>query len=453
MRPALLLALAIAPTSLAAQNGRAALIARIDSVVQAEMTRTKTPGMSVAVERRGELILAKGYGLANVELSVPATAETVYRIGSITKQFTSAGIMQLVEAGKVSLTDEITKFLPGYPTQGHKVTVHHLLNHTSGIKSYTSLGPKFWNEAARLELADSQLVNLFKNEPFDFAPGDRWLYNNSGYYLLGMIIEAASGQPYRQYLRERLLDPHGLRNTSYCDERPIIPHRAQGYEVRNGNLENDDAIGMNTPGAAGAMCSTVLDLLAWTRALHAREVVNAASLRRMTTPVPLNSGAPITYGYGLGAGRLEGHRSIGHGGGINGFITQLAHYPDDGVTVAVLGNLGGAPSGRVAQLVARLVLGIDLPRVQDLPSTAEERNRLAGRYDSGQGILTVSVQGDALMLAVPGQGPQRLRSQGDGRWVPMNQAEWVITFTPATGAVQEMVVNAGDATIRAKRVP
>ena len=345
----------------ARQNGRAALLTRIDSVVQAEMARSKTPGMSVAVQRGNDILLARGYGLADVEHSVPASAETVYRIGSITKQFTAAAIMQQVEAGKIGLQDELAKLLPGYPVQGHRVTLHHLLTHTSGIKSYTSLGPKFWNEASRMDLSDSQMVALFQDAPFDFEPGAKWLYNNSGYYLLGMIVEKASGLPYRKYLRERLLEPLGLRATSYCAERPIVPHRAQGYEVREGVLMNDDPIGMNTPGAAGAMCSTVLDLLAWRRALFGNQVVNAESLGRMTTPVRLNNDSVTTYGYGLGIGTLDGHRSISHGGGINGFITQLSYYPDDDITVAVLGNLGGAPSGRVAQLIARLMLGLSLP--------------------------------------------------------------------------------------------
>ncbi|HET9512649.1 MAG TPA: serine hydrolase domain-containing protein [Gemmatimonadales bacterium] len=343
-----------------AQDGRAALLARVDSVVQAEMARTRTPGMSVAIQKGNDIILARGYGLANVELSVPASAETVYRIGSITKQFTAAAILQLADAGKLRLDDELTKYLPDYPVQGKKITIHHLLTHTSGIKSYTSLGPKFWNEASRLELPDTQLVALFRNEPFDFAPGEKWAYNNSGYYLLGMIIEKASGMPYRQYLKEKLLGPLGLRSTSYCDNRPIMPHRASGYEVRNGVLENDDPIGMNTPGAAGAMCSTVLDLLAWRQALFSHRVVSPASLQRMITPARLNNDSVTSYAYGLGIGKLESHRSISHGGGINGFITHLGYLPDDSLTVVVLGNLGRAPSGRVAEAIGRLLLGLEL---------------------------------------------------------------------------------------------
>ena len=435
----------------AMQDGRALALSRIDSVVNAEMARTRTPAMSVAIERKGELILARGYGVADLEHSVPAGAETVYRIGSVTKQFTAAAIMQQVEAGKISLQDELTRFLPGYPLQGNRVTIHHLLTHTSGIKSYTSLGPKFWNEASRQDLTDSQMVALFQDQPFDFPPGTKWSYNNSGYYLLGVVLEKASGLSYRRYLRERLLDPLGLRNTSYCDERPIIPNRAQGYEVREGAVVNDDAISMNTPGAAGAMCSTVLDLLAWRRALFTNRVVNAESLKQMTTPARLNDSSATTYGYGLGTGTLEGHRSISHGGGINGFITQLSYFPDDDLTIAVLGNLGSAPSSRVAQLLARVMLGQPLPVVKDLPIAPAERKRVVGSYQLTAGLVTVREEGESLMLVVPNMPPQRLRNQGDGSYVPVDQADWVVRFSPASGTAEEIMIGAGGSPLRGKR--
>lgn len=450
--PSLIAALAVAAaTSLSAQEAqRGAMIARIDSIVQAEMASSKTPAMSVAVSQKGELILAKGYGLANVELSVPATAETVYRTGSITKQFTSAIIMQLVEAGKIALDDPITKFIPDYPTQGNTVTIHHLLTHTSGIKSYTSLGPKFWGETSRLDLSDSAMVASFKNLPFDFAPGAKYQYNNSAYYLLGVIIGKVTGTPYPDYINTRLAPSLGLGSTSYCHESRIIPHRAQGYEYRGGNLVNDDPISMNTPGAAGAICSTVLDLLAWRKALFGGRVVSNASLVKMTTPARLNDGSSTSYAYGLGIGRLQGHRRISHGGGINGFITQMAYYPDDDVTVVVLGNLGSSPSDRVATMIARVVLDIGLPEVKDIATTAEERSRVAGTYQIGNNTLTIVDEGGKLMFTGPG-GRQQLKSQGDGRYIPERMMEWVIRFTPDRGQAEDITVEAGDNVLKGKR--
>ena len=190
--------------------------------------------------------------------------------------------MQLVQAGEIGLGDLITDYLPDYPMQGHEVTIRHLLTHTSGIKSYTSM--ESWRPKMRLDLTDEELVAIFGPEPFDFAPGERYLYNNSGYYLLGVIIGEASGEPYQEYLNAHLFGTLDLVGSSYCDERPIIPGRAEGYELVGGELLNDEPLSMNQPGAAGALCSTVVDLLFWTRALRAGRVVSAASYEQMTTP-------------------------------------------------------------------------------------------------------------------------------------------------------------------------
>jgi D-alanyl-D-alanine carboxypeptidase len=425
---------------------RAALLIRIDSVVEAEMKKAKVPGMSVAVQRGGDVLLAKGYGIADLEHGVPATVETVYRIGSITKQFTATATMRLVEQGKVGLQDEITKYLPNYPTQGHKVTIHHLLTHTSGIKSYTSLGPKFWGEAALHDLDDEKMLELFKNEPFDFDPGAKYLYNNSAYYLLGVVIKQVTGMPYADYVKKTIFEPLGLRNTLYCDERPIVPHRAQGYEVRDGQMVNDGPISMNTPGAAGALCSNVLDLLAWQRAFNADRLVNAASRRLMTTKTTLTDKSETSYGYGLGLGDLEGHRSIAHGGGINGFISQLSHFPDDSLTVVVLGNTGSAPSSRVASTIARLVLGLPLPKPKDLATTAEERSRVVGIYEIMGQKVHVTERNGALMIQLPGDQPTRLLSQGEGRYVPESDPEHEVSFTAS-----EIVLKIEGQTLRGKR--
>src|SRR5690349_14259928 len=215
------LAAALATTAAHAQDTRA-LVRYVDSVANAAVAEHRTAGVSVAVVRNGRTVLAKGYGYADLENDVPATPETVYRIGSVTKQFTAAAIMRLMEQGKLSLDDTIQKFLPNFPTQGNRVTVRHLLNHTSGIKSYTSLGPK-WARVMRIDLATDSLVALFANEPFDFKPGDAWRYDNSGYFLLGMIIEKISGKTYGQYLRDEFFTPLGLKGTIYCDQAPLRP--------------------------------------------------------------------------------------------------------------------------------------------------------------------------------------------------------------------------------------
>ena len=184
------------PAPAAAQDtfDRGRFAQQVDSLAHAFLQERPAAGVAIGVEKDGEVILAKGYGLAEIEHNVPVTVETVFRLGSISKQFTSVAILQLMEQGKVSLDDPITKFIPDYPTQGHEVTVHHLLTHTSGIVSYTGMGPRFWDQS-RLDLSHDEMLDLFGNEPFEFAPGEQWKYNNSGYYLLGMIVEIASGTP------------------------------------------------------------------------------------------------------------------------------------------------------------------------------------------------------------------------------------------------------------------
>ena len=312
-------------------------------------------GLSIAVDRRGETLHAKGYGFANLEHEIPAAADTVYRIGSVTKQFTAAAILQLVDQGKLSLDDDLTDFLPDYPVQGHRVTVRHLLNHTSGIQTFTST--RGYRENMPLDRSHAEVLAWFQDQPFNFAPGEDYRYNNSGYYLLGMVIEKVSGQSYEGYLKEKVFEPLGLTDTHYDLARKIIKRRSEGYSRSFQGLVHAPYLSMHLPFAAGAIASNVSDLIRWQRALFAGEVMSADSLRQMTTAGQLSDGSPLTYGFGLSVGELDGHRKIAHGGSINGFRSTLAYYPDDGVTIAILANTDGAIPGRMEEQIARLVFG------------------------------------------------------------------------------------------------
>jgi len=444
-----LLAAALATTAARAQDTHA-LVRYVDSVANAAVAEHRTAGVSVAVVKNGRTVLAKGYGFADLENDVPATAETVYRIGSVTKQFTSAAIMRLVEQGKVSLDDTLQKFLPNFPTQGNRVTVRHLLNHTSGIKSYTSLGPK-WQRVMRLDLATDSLVAMFANEPFDFKPGDKWLYDNSGYFLLGMIIEKVSGKPYGQYLKDELFTPLGLRSTIYCDQAPLIKHRAQGYSVRpDSTFINAEPLSMTQPYAAGSLCSTVTDLAAWTRALSSGKVVSPASYKLMTTPGTLNDGKPLTYGFGLGVGAVGGHRQVSHNGGINGFISELHHYPDDSLITVVLTNTGALAAVQIERLIARRALGIkDLPAV---PIDASALERLVGEYQMGNARVRVYIEGGRLRAQAPGAPPFGLKHVGNGRFVRDDFDDVQIEFAAGTPAPSFIMRQGGNETT-ATRVP
>jgi CubicO group peptidase (beta-lactamase class C family) len=417
-------------------------------------------GLAIAVVRGGDTLVMKGYGLAEVENELPVTPRTVFRIGSVTKQFTSAAVMQLVEQGKVSLDDDVTKYFPDFPTRGERILVRHLMNHTSGIPSYTDIGPRF-GRVSRLDLARDSLLALVRNDSLMFAPGTGFYYNNTGYYMLGMLVEKVTGRPYGEYLAEKLFRPLGLEGTVYCSTRPIVKHRAQGYEIASGRLVNADYIGMELPYAAGSLCSTVGDLVAWTAALHGGKIVSQASFRQMTTPVKLDNGYRMTYGYGLSVDTVGGHRVVSHGGGINGFVSQLTHYPDDSLTVVVLANTAPAPSGAVADNLARAALGLPFrappgPRTELAPLSAAERARYVGEYavrwaDGTTRTARVFEENGELRVQLQGQPPIRLLSQGNDVFLPERPGP-TVRFTVRDGKAATILLDQGARPLMGRRV-
>jgi D-alanyl-D-alanine carboxypeptidase len=446
-----LFALSLATGVARGQAASSALTGRLDSTAAAALAAWPGVGLSVAVVRGRDTLLLKGYGRADLENDVPATPATVYRIGSITKQFTAAAIMQLVEQGKIALDDTIQRFLPEYHAQGHHVTVRELLTHTSGIKSYTSLGPA-WTRTITLDLSHDSLVALFQDVPFDFEPGTRFLYDNSGFYLLGMIIERVSGEPYADYLAHHLFEPLGLRATRYCDARPLIPHRARGYERDSAGFVNASPLSMTQPFSAGALCSTVGDLVAWTRALDAGRPVTAASYAAMTTPATLADGSHTAYGFGLAIGELGGHRKVAHGGGINGFLTELDDYPADSLTIVVLTNSESTRPGRLADDLARLVLAVPAPVVKDLPIASGDAARVVGTYAMGPLQIRVFQSGATLMAQATGQPAFRLRAQGGGTFVASFDDQVTLEFRPAGARATAFVLTQGGVAQTATRV-
>ena len=256
-----------APADTASEAPSGSLAAQIDSLGQALVDAGETVAVSIGVSVGGEVVHTAGYGYADLENDIQADAGTVYRIGSVTKQVTAAAIMKLVESGDVDLDAVFTTYLPDYPADDRGVTVRQLFHHTSGIRSYTGI-PTFREEISRDDLEDAELVAFFASEPPDFAPGEQRLYNNSAYFLLGMIVEAVTGTPYREYVEVEIFRPLGMEKSWYCDDRRIIPDRAEGYEVTDTGARNAEPISMNLPGAAGSLCSTVEDLLEWNDALY-----------------------------------------------------------------------------------------------------------------------------------------------------------------------------------------
>jgi D-alanyl-D-alanine carboxypeptidase len=458
---ALTLALSVVtpgPTAEAQRPTRAALQRTVDSLVAAALKEGPVAAMSVAMVRGKDTVVMKGYGFADVENDVAATAQTVYRIGSITKQFTAAAVLQLIEQNKIALDDSIGKHLSTIPAGWRAVPIRQLLNHTSGIPSYTSAGPR-WATRMRLDLPHDSLIGIVANDSMDFASGSQWRYNNTGYYLLGMLIERVTGRPYADVVRERLTTPLGLRATMYCETRPIIKRRAQGYQVSTDDkLVNADPLSMMQPFSAGALCSTVGDLVAWQRTLAAGRVVKLASYTAMITPEGAASAS--RYGYGLVMDSLGGRVRVQHGGGINGFNSMLQYYPADTLSIAVLGNTNGPWVHRVADNIARAALRLPLvappPRLLDLATTAEERARFAGTYrlvlPNGRTLeLRVFERDGKLLSQGDGQPEIPLRYQGNSTFGASFDPSMRLTFAPGTPA-PKLTLLQGGATIDGPRV-
>src|SRR6266481_6205698 len=292
----------------------AELAGKLDHVMSAYQKNRGFMG-SALVAKGGKVILEKGYGMASVELDVPNGPDTKFRLGSITKQFTSTAILQLEEQGKLSVTDTACKYLPECPETWKAITIHQLLSHTSGIPSYTD-GPEFAKpKMMRIPLKPVEILLLTKDKPLEFQPGEKWKYDNSGYIFLGVIIEKVSGEKYADYLKKHIFGVLDMQDSGYDDSSVILRNRAQGYRSVTDGFRNADFLDMSLPYAAGSLYSTVLDLYPWDRALYTDKILKQAAREKMWTPVKNN------YGYGWSIGQSHKHKQIAHGGGINGFST------------------------------------------------------------------------------------------------------------------------------------
>ena len=402
----LIFASALPFVSLEAQATDAARIrSAVDSIAAAALAGGRAAGMSIAVVRGRDTLVLKGYGMADLELDVPTPARAVYEIGSVTKQFTAAAILLLAEEGKLSLDDEITKHLPDYPTQGHRITIRRLMDHSSGIQGYTEM--QAFGALVPQRLPRDTLVKLFSSRPFKFAPGTAVAYNNSAYFLLGLIIEKVSGRSYGEFVKARLFDRVGMADSHYCDAGAVVKRRAHGYEMSPEGLRVKSYLDHTWPYAAGSLCSTVWDLVAWNQALHGGRVLSAASYREITTGDTLVDGTRIRYAKGLVNDSIAGRHAIHHGGGINGYLSHLAWFPDEQVTIAVLVNTVGPVSpDAITGSIAALLFGRPQPAAPvalDHPAVDYVGVfRGIGRGDSL--TITVSADSGAVRLRIGGQG-------------------------------------------------
>jgi CubicO group peptidase (beta-lactamase class C family) len=400
--PLVPLLLAVA-SSAEAQVTRPALVARLDSLAGAAVAENRTAGLSVAVVHGQDTLLLKGYGKANIELNQATPDRAVYEIGSITKQFTAAAILQLRDEGKLSLDDDLTKYLPSFPTRGRHIPIRRLLDHTSGIK-----GDIEFRTIAQRGGQDS-IVAAIGREPFEFTTGDAMIYSNSGFILLGHVIEKASGMSYERYVEDRIFGRLGMKDSRYCNTAEVVPGRTAGYQGSN-LLQRAPDNDHRGPYSAGSLCSSAGDLVTWLHALHGGEVMSPPSYQEMTTPSRLNDGTPLRYGFGLSVDRdVGGARVIGHGGGIAGFASYSAWYPDAQLAVVVLMNSIGAisPQAIASELAAQIIPRTPPPATR--PYTGTDAASLIGIYvgpsrgselvvqitQNAQGMLMASANGAA----------------------------------------------------------
>jgi CubicO group peptidase (beta-lactamase class C family) len=407
----------LAGATLAAPPDAATLRTQADALLAARV-QAAGPGVAVLVARGETVLLRSARGMASIELGVPLSPDHAFRIGSVTKQFSAAALLREVDAGRARLDDPLSKYLPDYPG-GQAITLQLLLNHTSGVRSYTNI-PGYMTGPIRRELTTAQLIAEFKDRPVDFPPGTAWAYNNSGYVLVGAVLEAITRQPWHTGVTA-MTQALGVKGIAFGDERAVRPGMADGYSSGPGQPpQRADFISMSQPHAAGALVGSVDDLWLWNLALHGGRVLSADSYRRMTVP----EGEPaqrVRYGFGIGTGSVRGRPALLHSGGIHGYLSMLVWLPSERMTVAVLRNSDGPglDPGMLARELAALALGDPYPDGAAVAVPAAELQALAGRWRRADGSgpddeRLLRLQGGTLTSQRGGGAPLRLKPIGGG---------------------------------------
>jgi CubicO group peptidase (beta-lactamase class C family) len=436
--------------SIAQTRDEATTKARLDQIANSYTPNNAFMGTVLVVEG-DQIILDKAYGMASLEWQVPNSTDTKFRIGSITKQFTSTLILLLQQDGKLNINDPVSKYMPDSPPAWAKITLANLLGHTSGIPSFT--GFKEFRAWSMMPHTPQEEIAFFRDKPLDFEPGSKFDYSNSNFILLGALVEKVSGQKYADLLRERILDPLGMKDTGLDSDEIVLPRRAEGYSPGPNGLEVARSESMTIPFSAGAIYSTTGDLLKWEHGLFGGKILNADSLKLMTTPGKGN------YGLGVFIADQDGVRVVSHGGGIEGFNTHLAYAPERQIAVIVFSNVNGsAPDAMGGQLMdtmlgKKVVLAGERKAV---PIEKDKLARFAGVFDLAPTFsITVAVSGDHVTAQGTGQPALELMYQGERNghplfFAPVPNAE--IEFVPdASGAITSLILHQGGQDIPGKK--
>jgi D-alanyl-D-alanine carboxypeptidase len=388
----------------------------INAAAKAALAERHIPGMSVVVLRGDQVVWSRGYGVREVGGAGDVTADTVFQLGSISKQFLAALALKLADDGRLSPDAAVTKYLPEFTLLTPAVRVRHLLNHTSGIRELFSQ-QAYLDGIEDLTRGVPELVAIARASPVDFEPGSRWAYSNTAYAVLALVIERVTGKPYEDALAEHVFRPLDLRTMRQCTPLPAEPGEARGHVRRAGVVSVAAPENMHWIRGDGGICGSASDLAHWTRLLATGRVVSRSSYARMTAPTPVRRGGPAPYGFALSLIRPDGVAKVAHGGAMLGYTAMAAYYPASQLTIVVLTNRGGAGADAIERRIARGLLGIDEPSRAVVPLTDAERARVAGVYDIGPFAITLVERDGALTLEAPPPGPTtRLTHHGGGRF-------------------------------------
>ncbi|WP_294271255.1 serine hydrolase [uncultured Chryseobacterium sp.] len=335
------------------QLSSAQLNQKLDSIIQTEFSDPSAPGGVFLVSQKGKTLYEKAFGKANIELDVNMTSGNVFQIGSMTKQFTAIAVLILESRGKLSVNDPVSKYIPDYPS-GNVITIHHLLTHTSGIKDFTRM--KSLSDIAQKEMTPKQMVDFFKNETPDFKPGEKFEYNNSGYVLLGYLIELISGERYEDFIRKNIFEKADMKNSCYASDRKIIKNRAYGYHQKTDGYVNKTIINFSVPFSSGSLMSTAEDMVRWQHALNTGLILDAEHTRKAFTPYSLNNGEKLTYGYGWHLKDINGIPTREHGGSVFGFKSMAVYIPSLDIYVVGFSNCDCHSPTQVVKDMAKEVL-------------------------------------------------------------------------------------------------
>jgi CubicO group peptidase (beta-lactamase class C family) len=414
---------------------------RIDSLMNASV-KADQPGCAVLVAKAGNIVYNKAFGSAHTELNVPLKPDMVFKIASVTKPFTAVAVLQLVAQGKIRLTDTIQQYIPDFPVKSAPVSIEHLLNHTSGIPDYMQLDFQT-PYLERRDFKPAELIDSFKIFPLEFQPGTQYRYSNSGYYILGYIIEKVSGQSYPAYLQEHLLTPLGLKNTYFDSTGNLIRGRVNGYRREKEAFRNADFWSPTIAYAAGGLLSTTADLHRFIQGLLSYKILPKELLEKAWTPHMLADGVKINYGYGWTLNNLNGLRSIEHGGHMSGFTSNLIYYPEDQITIALLCNNQDAPRDELSRLLSEAALGRSL-EIESKLTGREVLERYIGVYaltDNKDRTITVSRGKNGLVAKVSGQDGFEIFFNNATQFQFKNIRDATGEFKLKDGKVLAMIIN------------